>query len=83
MIPGYKRHSLDEFTSEAKRLKTQNREGNGHNGEKKTRGRVKIKIEVMDDIYLGSFFKANPLFHFMTFVHKQDNWSCLCDFLVI
>ena len=47
LIPGYKRHSLDEFSSDVKRLRTQNRQH--HSGDKKTRGRVKIKIEFIQD----------------------------------
>ena len=42
-IPGYKRHSLDEFTPEIKRQRT--RASMSSDG-KKTRGRVKINIEV-------------------------------------
>ena len=44
-IPGYKRHSLDEFTPEIKRQRTQHRASMSSDG-KKTRGRVKINIEV-------------------------------------
>ena len=43
-IPGYKRHSLDEFTPEIKRQRTNQKLPNGD--VKKTRGRVKINIEV-------------------------------------
>ena len=43
-IPGYKRHSLDEFTPEIKRQRTI-RASMSSDG-KKTRGRVKINIEV-------------------------------------
>jgi len=43
-IPGYKRHSLDEFTPEIKRQRTNQKLPNGD--VKKTRGRVKINIEI-------------------------------------
>jgi hypothetical protein len=46
-IPGYKRHSLDEFTPEIKRQRTNQKLPNGD--VKKTRGRVKINIEFIQD----------------------------------
>ena len=45
LIPGYKRHSIDEFSTDAKRLRTNDKLPLNENG-KKTRGRVKIDIEV-------------------------------------
>jgi len=47
MIPGYKRHSLDEFSSEPKRFRTQSHTQS--NQDKKTRGRVKIEIKFIED----------------------------------
>ncbi len=46
LIPGYKRHSIEEFSGESKRIRPANRE---KTTDKKTRGRVKIKIELIQD----------------------------------
>jgi len=48
LIPGYKRHSIEEFSGESKRIRSSaaNRE---KTADKKTRGRVKIKIELIQD----------------------------------
>ena len=55
MIPGYKRHPIEEFAPDAKRLRTTDKAING-NG-KKTRGRVKIDIEVFwRSFFWRSFF---------------------------
>jgi len=47
LIPGYKRHSIEEFSGESKRIRPANRESKS--ADKKTRGRVKIKIELIQD----------------------------------
>ena len=50
-IPGYKRHPLDEFSPEIKASKrptpANGMRGTHNNDPKKTRGRVKINIEVI------------------------------------
>ena len=48
-IPGYKRHSLEEFTPDVKRQRTIQQMQRLNGESKKTRGRVKINIEVILD----------------------------------